>query len=210
MLKSALRVVTTPNVIQKATLRCLPNISNSYELTISRCLHATTVSQRKEERKAMLDSMPVDDGTEGEKYIDIDKILSKDDIYPNERNMALTFNGVAFKKLPICNIRVSHNNTIMTICSHDGLVHKLRSCGLEGFKNAKKGTNIAAQATAIKLSKDAVNDGFKDVRVRVRGLGPGRMSAIKGLQMGGLNIISITDATRVSPNPPRARKVRRI
>lgn len=28
----------------------------------------------------------------------------------------------------------------------------LRSCGMEGFKNTRKGTNIAAQATAISLS----------------------------------------------------------
>jgi len=27
-----------------------------------------------------------------------------------------------------------------------------RTCGQEGFKNARKGTNIAAQATAISLS----------------------------------------------------------
>lgn len=28
----------------------------------------------------------------------------------------------------------------------------IRSCGMEGFKNTRKGTNIAAQATAISLS----------------------------------------------------------
>jgi hypothetical protein len=28
----------------------------------------------------------------------------------------------------------------------------IRSCGMEGFKNTRKGTNIAAQATAIGLA----------------------------------------------------------
>ena len=28
----------------------------------------------------------------------------------------------------------------------------IRSCGMEGFKNAKKGTNIAAQATGIAMA----------------------------------------------------------
>lgn len=28
----------------------------------------------------------------------------------------------------------------------------LRSCGMEGFKNTRKGTNIAAQATAIGIA----------------------------------------------------------
>lgn len=35
-------------------------------------------------------------------------------------------------------------------------------------------------------------------------------SAIKGLQMGGLNIVSITDNTPVSWNPPRPRKQRSL
>lgn len=52
--------------------------------------------------------------------------------------------------------------------------------------------------------------GIHTVRVMVRGLGPGRTSSIKGLQMAGLNIVSVTDATPVSDNPPRPRKARRL
>lgn len=33
-----------------------------------------------------------------------------------------------------------------------GRVHIIRSCGIEGFKTARKGTNIAAQTTAITFS----------------------------------------------------------
>lgn len=33
-----------------------------------------------------------------------------------------------------------------------GKTQMLRSCGVEGFKNARKGTNVAAQATAISIS----------------------------------------------------------
>jgi hypothetical protein len=35
-------------------------------------------------------------------------------------------------------------------------------------------------------------------------------SAIKGLQMGGMDIISVTDSTPVSWNPPRPRKRRKL
>lgn len=56
----------------------------------------------------------------------------------------------------------------------------------------------------------ALERGYKTVRVTVRGLGPGRMSAIKGLQMGGLNIVSITDTTPVSWYPPRPRKQKKL
>jgi len=50
-----------------------------------------------------------------------------------------------------------------------------RSCGIEGFKNTRKGTNIAAQATAISLTTKMIADGYKNVRVRVGGLGAGRI-----------------------------------
>lgn len=32
-----------------------------------------------------------------------------------------------------------------------GVPRLIRSCGIEGFKNTRKGTNIAAQATAISI-----------------------------------------------------------
>lgn len=51
----------------------------------------------------------------------------------------------------------------------------MRSCGMEGFKNTRKGTNIAAQATAISIATRIMERGIKSVRIAVRGLGPGRM-----------------------------------
>lgn len=48
------------------------------------------------------------------------------------------------------------------------------------------------------------------MRVKIQGLGPGRMSSVKGLQMGGIKIVSITDATPISFNPPRPKKARRL
>lgn len=149
-------------------------------------------------------------------------------IYPDENTPTTLFNGIPFNEIPIVNIKVSPNNTIMNITDAKGATQIYRSCGIEGFKNARKGTNIAAQATAISLSTKILDRGIKLVRVTVRGLGPGRMvriliphsftrlsnfslqSAIKGLQMGGLNIVSITDTTPVSWNPPRPRKAKRL
>ncbi|XP_021925188.1 28S ribosomal protein S11, mitochondrial isoform X2 [Zootermopsis nevadensis] len=160
----------------------------------------------------MYASLPArDEGTDGEKGVDIDMaVKSREDMYPDENTPTRLFNGTPFRDLPICDIKASKNNTIISVSNAQGLVKLLRSCGVEGFKNARKGTNIAAQATAISLSMKALDHGYKTVRVRVQGLGPGRMAAIKGLQMGGLDIISVTDSTRVSWNPPRPRKRRRL
>lgn len=165
-----------------------------------------------DDRREMLRSLPAaDEGTAGEKGIDIDShLLKKAELFPDLNTPNKLFNGIPFKELPIFNIRVSPNNTIVSLTDHKGIPKLLRSCGIEGFKHTKKGTNIAAQATAITIGTKALERGIKTVRVRVRGLGPGRMSAIKGLQMSGLDIISITDSTRVSWNPPRPRKAKKL
>ncbi|XP_012494640.1 PREDICTED: 28S ribosomal protein S11, mitochondrial-like isoform X2 [Propithecus coquereli] len=84
------------------------------------------------------------------------------------------------------------------------------SCGTEGFRNAKKGTGIAAQTAGIAAATKATAKGVTYVRVVVKGLGPGRLSAIKGLTMGGLEVISITDNTPIPHNGCRPRKARRL
>lgn len=73
-------------------------------------------------------------------------------VFPDGNTPNTLINGDAFKDIPICNIRVSKNNTIITITDAPGVPKLLRSCGIEGFKNTRKGTNIAAQATAISVS----------------------------------------------------------
>lgn len=168
--------------------------------------------RKGEDRREMYASLPArDEGTDGEKGVDIDSVLkSREDMYPVENTPTRLFNGIPFRDVPICDIKASKNNTIISVSNAQGDVKLYRSCGQEGFKNARKSTNIAAQATAISLSTKALQHGYKTIRVRVQGLGPGRMSAIKGLQMGGLDIISVTDKTPVSWNPPRPRKRRKL
>ncbi|XP_052866345.1 28S ribosomal protein S11, mitochondrial isoform X2 [Anopheles cruzii] len=177
-----------------------------------RAIHRSGVLCKVEDRKAMLASLPSkDEGTIGERSIDIDTMINrKVNLFPDANTPSTLFNGVPFNDIPICAIRVSPNNTIISITDAKGVPQFIRSCGIEGFKNTRKGTNIAAQATAISISNKALERGYKTVRVTVRGLGPGRMSAIKGLEMAGLNIISITDTTPVSWNPPRPRKQRKL
>lgn len=45
----------------------------------------------------------------------------------------------------------------MTITDDKGKVISLHSAGVEGFKNAKKGTNIAAQQAAITFGNVCVD-----------------------------------------------------
>ncbi|XP_025424332.1 28S ribosomal protein S11, mitochondrial [Sipha flava] len=179
---------------------------------VSRYLHVTLPSEKNRDRRSYLASVPSkDEGTEGEKFVYIDSaITKKEDMFPDVNTPNMLFGAVKFSEVPICHIKSSSNNTILHVTKANGERIMIRSCGMEGFKNTRKGTNIAAQATAISLAARVLELGIHTVRVKIQGLGPGRMSSIKGLTMGGLKIISVTDNTPVSWNPLRSRKQRKL
>nr|KAF6399377.1 mitochondrial ribosomal protein S11 [Molossus molossus] len=133
-------------------------------------------------------------------------------IYPPipGQESSLRWAGKKFEEIPIAHIKASYNNTQIQVVSaaHQPLART--SCGTEGFRNAKKGTGIAAQTAGIAAAAKATGKGVTHVRVVVKGLGPGRLSAIKGLTMGGLEVISITDNTPIPHNGCRPRKARRL
>lgn len=73
-------------------------------------------------------------------------------MFPTLETPDMLFNGVRFADLPVCHIKTTPNNTIISVTDAKGReLYGYRSCGMEGFKNTRKGTNIAAQATAITL-----------------------------------------------------------
>jgi len=61
----------------------------------------------------------------------------------------LRWAGKKFEEIPIAHIKASYNNTQIQVVSaaHQPLART--SCGTEGFRNAKKGTGIAAQTAGI-------------------------------------------------------------
>ena len=103
-------------------------------------------------------------------------------------------------------IHSTYNNTIVTICDHEGHVISWSSAGRIGYKGAKKKTPFAAGMTAEAAGASAIEHGVKKIDVFVKGLGPGRENAIRSLQVAGLEITSITDDTPVPHNgcrPPK-------
>ncbi|XP_020030941.1 small ribosomal subunit protein uS11m isoform X1 [Castor canadensis] len=133
-------------------------------------------------------------------------------IYPPVpgQESSLRWAGKKFEEIPIAHIKASYNNTQIQVVSATHVPLARTSCGTEGFRNAKKGTGIAAQTAGIAAAAKATVKGVTHVRVVVKGLGPGRWSAIKGLTMGGLEVISITDNTPIPHNGCRPRKARRL
>ncbi|XP_014032197.1 small ribosomal subunit protein uS11m isoform X3 [Salmo salar] len=125
------------------------------------------------------------------------------------QDSVLRWAGKKYEELPIAHIKATYNNTHVQVTDCEGQFMVRTSCGTEGFKNVKKSTPIAAQTAGISAAA-ATAVGVTFVRVLVKGLGPGRLSAIKGLTMGGLEVVSITDNTPVPHNGCRPRKARRI
>ena len=75
-----------------------------------------------------------------------------------------------------------------------------------GYKGSKKSTPFAAGVAAEAAGKAAYDLGMRKIEVSVKGLGPGRETAIRSLQTAGLEITSITDVTPIPHNgcrPPK-------
>lgn len=107
-------------------------------------------------------------------------------------------------------IQSTFNNTIVTITDQEGNVISWSSAGSNGFKGARKSTPYAAQVTAENAVEKAKIHGLERVRAYVKGVGPGREQAIRGLQAAGANVDSITDITPVAHNGCRQKKARRV
>jgi len=100
----------------------------------------------------------------------------------------------------VAHIKSTYNNSIVTITDVEGNVISWASAGTLGFKGSKKSTPFAAGMSAEAAGKAAVESGMKKVRVEVKGLGPGRETAIRSLQTAGLEITEITDVPPIPHN----------
>ena len=110
----------------------------------------------------------------------------------------------------IAHIQSTFNNTIVTITDLSGNVIAWASAGMQGFKGSRKSTPFAAQLAAEDAVKKAKEHGLRSVQVYVKGPGSGRESALRSLQLAGLNISLIRDVTPIPHNgcrPPKRRRV---
>ena len=104
----------------------------------------------------------------------------------------------------------SYNNTIASLADAQGNVVFTTSAGAVGFKGTKKSTPYAASKVAEALADVAKERGVERIAITLRGIGPGRESALRSLGTKGFEIQSIKDRTPVPHNGPRLRKVRRV
>lgn len=109
----------------------------------------------------------------------------------------------------IISIQCTQTNTIITLTDEKGNTKFWSSGGNLGFKNARKSTPYAAQAVAELVATKAVQLGFHSVIVQIKGLGYGKIQAVKALSKSRLNITKIIERTPVAHNGCRPPKKRR-
>lgn len=91
----------------------------------------------------------------------------REHLFPDADTPSRLFNGVPYKELHIVNIKSTPNNTIMSLTNFNGDVLSLHTAGIEGFKNAKKGTNLAAQQAAITFGNVSIYGMYTFICVKV-------------------------------------------
>ena len=110
----------------------------------------------------------------------------------------------------VAHVKSTFNNTIVSITDSSGHVLSWASTGMVGFKGSKKGTPFAAQQAAEKAAAKAKEMfQMKRAAVMVKGGGPGRDSAMRGVS-SVLTVTKLVDATTVTHNGVRPKKKRRV
>ena len=108
------------------------------------------------------------------------------------------------------NIFSSYNNTIVSIADMNGKVIAWASAGTLGFKGTKKSTPYAATLVGKEAVERARKFGLQEVKISVKGIGPGREGAIRGIISSGVDVVSIIDNTPIPHNCTKPAKPRRV
>ncbi len=110
----------------------------------------------------------------------------------------------------VAHIKATFNNTVVSLTDQYGNVISWASAGKSGFKGSRKSTPFAAQLSAERAAREAMELGLQRVEVLIKGPGAGRESAVRALQAAGLEITAIKDVTPIPHNgcrPPKRRRV---
>jgi small subunit ribosomal protein S11 len=108
------------------------------------------------------------------------------------------------------NVASSYNNTIVSVTDQKGGVFAWCTAGSMGFKGARKSTPYAATLVAKEATERAKKFGFAEAKIIIRGIGPGREAAIRGIVSTGINVTAIIDDTPQPHNGVRPPKPRRV
>jgi small subunit ribosomal protein S11 len=108
-------------------------------------------------------------------------------------------------------VAATFNNTVITVTDEMGNVISWSSAGSLGFKGSKKSTPFAAAEAVADAMNKAMENGVKEVGIKVQGPGSGRDTAVKAIgATEGIRVTSLKDITPLPHNGCRPPKKRRV
>ena len=108
-------------------------------------------------------------------------------------------------------VAATFNNTVITVTDEMGNVIAWSSAGSLGFKGSKKSTPFAATEAVEDAMQKAMENGVKEVGIKVQGPGSGRDTAVKAIgATEGIRVTSLKDITPLPHNGCRPPKKRRV
>jgi len=108
-------------------------------------------------------------------------------------------------------VAATFNNTVITVTDEMGNVITWSSAGALGFKGSKKSTPFAATEAVADAMQKAMENGVKEVGIKVQGPGSGRDTAVKAIgAIEGIRVTSLKDITPLPHNGCRPPKKRRV
>ena len=108
-------------------------------------------------------------------------------------------------------VAATFNNTVITVTDEMGNVIAWSSAGALGFKGSKKSTPFAATEAVEDAMTKAMENGIKEVGIKVQGPGSGRDTAVKAIgATEGIRVTFLKDITPLPHNGCRPPKKRRV
>ncbi len=108
-------------------------------------------------------------------------------------------------------VAATFNNTVITVTDEMGNVIAWSSAGALGFKGSKKSTPFAATEAVADAMAKAMENGVKEVGIKVQGPGSGRDTAVKAIgATEGIKVSFLKDITPLPHNGCRPPKKRRV
>ena len=108
-------------------------------------------------------------------------------------------------------VAATFNNTVITVTDEMGNVISWSSAGALGFKGSKKSTPFAATEAVADAMAKAMENGIKEVGIKVQGPGSGRDTAVKSIgATEGIRVTFLKDITPLPHNGCRPPKKRRV
>ena len=140
------------------------------------------------------------------------RIVKKSGSTVNKGLKNRSLSRVPKKKLAsgILNIHATYNNTKILLADKAGNTIMWSSAGSMGFSGSKKSTPFAAAKVGEMLGEKAKMIGLKEIDAIIKGVGPGRESALRAFVGQGFALNSVKDMTPIPFNGPRRRRPRRV